>query len=32
VLPAGVDAGVGGEPTTAADAGVDAAMAGEVGR
>jgi hypothetical protein len=32
VLPTGVGTKVGGEPTIAADAGVDAATAGEVGR
>ncbi len=32
VLPAGAGAEVGGEPTAAADASVDAAVAGEVGR
>jgi hypothetical protein len=32
VLPAGVGTELGGEPTAAADAGVDATVAGEVGR
>jgi hypothetical protein len=32
VLPAGVGAEVGGEPTAAAGTGVDVAAAGEVGR
>jgi hypothetical protein len=32
VLPTGADAKVGGEPTVVADAGVDVAVTGEVGR